>query len=436
MKDLRIDYSRATDFFGAHELEEMAPITEWAAERLRNGQGPGSDFIGWLDWPIQDERQEMDRILACARRIQAHSEVLVVVGIGGSYLGTKAALSFLEPAFDWMNQGKKRKFPQVLFAGTQLSGSYHKQLLEALEGRDFSVNMISKSGTTTEPAIAFRALRRMLEERYGAEGAKERIIATTDANKGALRGLADEKGYETFVVPDDIGGRFSVLTAVGLLPMAVAGLDVEAMMDGAVQMRERCLLPFGENPALQYAALRNIFLRKGKAIELLTYYEPGLQYLAEWWKQLYGESEGKDQRGVFPASAGFTTDLHSMGQYIQDGRRHIFETVMLIDDFQEDLPISEVEGNPDGLNYLAGKTLNYVNAMAAEGTLQAHTEGGVPNLLIHLPDMTETSLGALFYFFEKACGVSGLMLGVNPFDQPGVEAYKKNMFRLLGKPGA
>ncbi|MCB0705416.1 MAG: glucose-6-phosphate isomerase [Saprospiraceae bacterium] len=434
MKDLVFDYTRATDFFRMEELAEMAPAAEWAAKRLTSGQGPGSEFTGWIDWPVETDRHEMERILACADRLREKADILVVVGIGGSYLGTKAALSMLEPAFDWLKAAVSRTSPHIIFAGTQLSGTYHQELLKALEGRDFAVNVISKSGTTTEPAVAFRALRRMLEERYGEAGARDRIVATTDSTSGALRKLALEKGYETFVVPDDVGGRFSVLTAVGLLPMAVAGLDIQAMMAGAVRMRERSQLPFGENPALQYAAMRNIFLRKGKEIEIMTYYEPGFQYLAEWWKQLYGESEGKDGKGIFPASAGFTTDLHSMGQYIQDGRRQLFETVLLVEEPPADLTIEEVEGNPDGLNYLAGKTLNYVNAMAAEGTLQAHTEGGVPNLLIRLPEITEAQLGALFYFYEIACGVSGLLLGVNPFDQPGVEAYKKNMFRLLGKP--
>jgi glucose-6-phosphate isomerase len=433
MKSLKFDYTRAASFFKQHEVEEMMATTLWAADRLRSGTGPGADFLGWMDWPIRSERHEMDRLLACAKRLQQSSEVLVVVGIGGSYLGAKAGLEALLPAFDGLRAADP-SLPQVVFAGTNLSGTYLQQLTQALEGRDFCVNVISKSGTTTEPAIAFRALRKILEGRYGAEGAKDRIVATTDGSKGALRKLADEKGYETFVVPDDVGGRFSVLTAVGLLPLAVAGVDVEAMMAGAVSAREASVRPFAENSCYQYVALRNILLRKGYGIELLTYYEPGLQYLAEWWKQLYGESEGKDGKGIFPASAGFTADLHSLGQYIQDGRRHLFETVLQVEQPPGDWVIEEAEGNPDGLNYLAGKTLNYVNAMAAEGTLQAHTEGGVPNLIIQIPALDAYHLGELFYFFEIACGISGYVLGVNPFDQPGVEAYKKNMFRLLGKP--
>jgi len=360
--------------------------------------------------------------------------VLVVVGIGGSYLGAKAAIEFLSHSFYNNLPKSARSSPEIYFAGTNLSGTYLTHLLQIIGNRDFSVNIISKSGTTTEPAIAFRVLKNKLEEKYGKEGAKSRIYATTDKQRGALKKLASEEGYQTFVVPDDVGGRFSVLTAVGLLPIAVAGIDIQQLMNGAKEARTDFEKPFTQNACYQYVALRNILYRKGKGIEMLINYEPRLHFLAEWWKQLFGESEGKDGRGIFPASADFTSDLHSLGQYIQDGHRHLFETLLEIGQPEETVLIEENGNNLDGLNYLAGQSMDYVNKMAAKGTLEAHVDGGVPNLVVKLPASTPYHLGYLFYFFEKACAVSGYLLAVNPFDQPGVEAYKKNMFRLLGKP--
>ncbi|RMG81987.1 MAG: glucose-6-phosphate isomerase, partial [Bacteroidetes bacterium] len=376
-----------------------------------------------------------DRIQKAAERIRAQSEVFVVVGIGGSYLGAKAAIEFLGHPYYNQMPAAKRGGPEIYFAGTNLSATNLDGLMELIGERDFSINVISKSGTTTEPAIAFRFLKKKLEQKYGADAHKY-IYATTDARKGALKKSADREGYETFVVPDDVGGRFSVLTAVGLLPIAVAGHDISALMEGAGTARKDFQAPFDRNPCYQYVALRNILHRKGYLIEMLINYEPRLAFLAEWWKQLFGESEGKDGKGIFPASAQFTADLHSLGQYIQDGRRHLFETLLEIDTPEHDLTIEPDADNLDGLNYLAGKTLDYVNKKAAEGTLEAHVSGGAPNLVLRIPEATPFHLGYLFYFFEKACAVSGYLLGVNPFDQPGVEAYKTNMFRLLGKPGA
>lgn len=417
-----------------HELEYLANATEQAAELLESGKGPGSEFLGWLDLPVNYDRVELERILKCARRIQQQAEVLVVIGIGGSYLGAKAALEFLGHTFHNQMPAGQRPGPEIHFAGTNLSPRYLLHLIELIGERDFAINVISKSGTTTEPAIAFRLLKEKLEARYGPEEARKRIYATTDRSKGALKQLATEENYESFVVPDDVGGRFSVLTAVGLLPLAAAGIPVQELLNGAAAAREAYRAPFAENACYQYVALRNILHRKGYDIEMLINYEPRLHYLAEWWKQLFGESEGKDGKGIFTASANFTTDLHSLGQYIQDGRRHLFETLIEIQDPELDLTLEADLRNLDGLNYLAGKTLDYINKQAAEGTLQAHTEGGVPNLIIKLPEASPFQLGWLFFFFEKACGVSGYLLGVNPFDQPGVEAYKQNMFRLLGKP--
>lgn len=406
-----------------------------AAKMLDYRSGPGNDFLGWLDLPVKYDRAELKRIKAAAKKIQRQSEVLIVIGIGGSYLGAKAALEFCGYSFYNNLPKKRRRTPEIYFAGTNISGAYLTHLLDVVGDRPFSVNVISKSGTTTEPAIAFRIFKKKMEEKYGAAGAKDRIYATTDRARGALKTLADREGYETFVVPDDVGGRFSVLTAVGLLPIAAAGIDTDQLLKGAADARQQYKsAPYGKNAALQYAAARNILYRKGKDIEMLVNYEPRLHFVAEWWKQLFGESEGKNGKGIFPASADFTTDLHSLGQYIQDGRRHLFETVLEIEKPEADLIIEAEAGDPDGLNYLAGKSLDYVNKKAAEGTLLAHTDGGVPNLKVLIPEATPYYLGQLFYFFEKACALSGYLLGVNPFDQPGVEAYKKNMFRLLGKP--
>lgn len=431
---IQFDISAAEKFIAGHELAALEPLMVAAAKLLESRRGPGSEFLGWLDLPVKYDRAEFRRIKAVAKKIRRQSEVLIVVGIGGSYLGAKAALEFCGHGFYNNLPKKKRPGPEIYFAGTNLSGTYLTHLLDVVGERDFSVNVISKSGTTTEPAVAFRIFRKKLEEKYGTAGARERIFATTDARRGALKTLATREGYETFVVPDDVGGRFSVLTAVGLLPIAAAGIDVDALMRGAADARARYrTAPFAENDVLRYAAVRNILLRKGREIELLVNYEPRLHFVAEWWKQLFGESEGKDGKGIFPASADFTCDLHSLGQYIQDGRRHLFETVLEIEKPEADLVLEKTGDDLDGLNYLAGRTLDFINKKAAEGTRQAHVDGGVPNLTIRLPEASPYCLGALFYFFEKACAVSGYLLGVNPFDQPGVEAYKKNMFALLGK---
>ncbi|MCC7507416.1 MAG: glucose-6-phosphate isomerase [Saprospiraceae bacterium] len=434
MKTLSFDLSPAERFIAAHELAAIEPQVSAAAKLLESRKGPGNDFLGWLDLPVKYDRNEFRRIKAAAKRIQKQSEVLVVIGIGGSYLGAKAAIEFCQHGFYNNLPKKKRKTPEIYFAGTNISGTYLTQLLDVIGDRDFSVNVISKSGTTTEPAIAFRIFKQKLEEKYGKAGARERIYATTDPARGALKNLSNQEAYETFNVPDDVGGRFSVLTAVGLLPIAAAGIDIDALMRGAADARAAYKsAAFDQNDVLRYAAVRNILLRKGKTIELLVNYEPRCHYIAEWWKQLFGESEGKDGKGIFPAAADFTCDLHSLGQYVQDGRRHLFETVLEIGAPEHDITLEKAAEDLDGLNYLAGKTLDFVNSKAIEGTRQAHTDGGVPNFRILLPEATPYHLGWLFYFFEKTCAVSGYVLGVNPFDQPGVEAYKKNMFALLGK---
>ncbi|MAT54159.1 MAG: glucose-6-phosphate isomerase [Bacteroidetes bacterium] len=434
MEKLTLDLSSTQPFVRQDELNFLKPAVELAAKQLHSRTGPGADFLGWLELPKRYDKEEFKRIKAAARKIHQQSSVLVVVGIGGSYLGARAAIEALCHTFHNKLTKKQRKAPEIYFAGTNLSPVYLKHLLDVIGDRDFSVNVISKSGTTTEPAIAFRVFKNLLEEKYGKEGARERIYATTDKAKGALKRLADQEGYETFVVPDDVGGRFSVLTAVGLLPIACAGIDIGALMKGAAAALKDLRAPFEENPCYQYAAIRNVLYNKGYQLELLINYEPALHYVAEWWKQLFGESEGKDGKGIFPASADLTTDLHSLGQYIQDGRRNLFETLIAIEQPEADIAIERNEENLDGLNYLAGKTMDYVNKKACEGTIMAHVDGGVPNLVIKLPELNAYHLGYLFYFFEKACGISGYLLGVNPFDQPGVEAYKKNMFRLLGKP--
>jgi glucose-6-phosphate isomerase len=430
------DYSKASCFISEAEIASMKKIVANAKEELVSKTGAGNDFLGWIDLPVDYDKEEFARIKKAAEKIKSDSEVLLVIGIGGSYLGARAAIEFLRHGFYNMVSKEIRKTPEIYFVGNSISGTYLKQLIDVIGDRDYSVNIISKSGTTTEPAIAFRIFKELLEKKYGKEEAAKRIYATTDKARGALKGLATEEGYESFVVPDDIGGRFSVLTAVGLLPIAVSGADIDKLMEGAASGRKRALeADFEENDALQYAAARNILLRKGKTIEVLANYEPSLHYVSEWWKQLYGESEGKDQKGIFPASVDLTTDLHSMGQFIQDGNRILFETVLSVDEPQCQVTIGEDPANLDGLNYLAGKTMDFVNKNAMTGTILAHTDGNVPNFVVNIPKQDEFSLGELFYFFEFACGVSGYVLGVNPFNQPGVESYKKNMFALLGKPG-
>lgn len=436
MAKVTFDYSKAAAFIGADEVKNMAAQAEAVKEVLLQRKGAGNDFLGWIDLPVNYDKEEFARIQKAAEKIQGDSEVLLVIGIGGSYLGARAAVEFLRHSFYNIVSKEVRKTPEIYFVGNSISTRYLSHLMDVIKDRDFSVNVISKSGTTTEPAIAFRVFKKMLEDKYGKEGAAKRIYATTDKAKGSLKNLATEEGYETFVVPDDVGGRFSVLTAVGLLPIAVSGADIDKLMEGAASGRKRALeLPYEENDAMKYAAVRNILLRKGKAIEILCNYEPSAHYVSEWWKQLFGESEGKDQKGLYPSSVDFTTDLHSMGQFIQDGSRVMFETVLNIEKAREEITIGTEPVDLDGLNYLAGKTVDFVNKSAMNGTILAHTDGQVPNLMVNMPEVSEFYLGELFYFFEFACGLSGYLLGINPFNQPGVENYKKNMFALLGKPG-
>lgn len=435
MKKLSFDYSNALGFFNENELNLMEAQCKTAVDTLMNGTGAGNDFLGWIDLPTNYDKDEFERIKKAAEKIKNESEVLVVIGIGGSYLGARATIEFLSHTF-YNNQPKElRKGPEIYFAGQNISGKYLKELMEIIGDRDYSVNVISKSGTTTEPAIAFRFFKKHLEEKYGVEGARKRIYATTDAKKGALKKLATDEGYETFVVPDNVGGRFSVLTAVGLLPIAAAGINIDELMAGARDAQNDYKAPYEQNDCLKYAVIRNILNRKGKEIEMLINYEPRLHYIGEWWKQLFGESEGKDGKSLFPTAADFSTDLHSMGQFIQQGKRILIETLVNIETPEKDMIIEEDALDLDGLNYLAGKGMDYVNKKAAQGTVLAHVDGGVPNLIVNIPEATPYHLGYMFYFFEKACGVSGYLLGVNPFDQPGVEAYKANMFALLGKKG-
>ena len=436
MSKVTFDYSKAASFIAAHEVENIKKPVMDAKEVLVSRSGAGNDFLGWIDLPVNYDKEEFTRIKKAAEKIQSDSEVLLVIGIGGSYLGARAAIEFLRHSFYNIVDKSVRKTPEIYFCGNSISSTYLKDLMDVIGDRDFSINIISKSGTTTEPAIAFRIFKEMCEKKYGKEGAAKRIYATTDKARGALKKLATEEGYETFVVPDDVGGRFSVLTAVGLLPIAVSGADIDKLMEGAASGREMALNDaFEKNGALQYAGIRNILLRKGKSVEVLANYEPSVHFVSEWWKQLFGESEVKDQRGIFPASVDLTTDLHSMGQFIQDGARILFETVINVETSREILTIGEEPVDLDGLNYLAGQTVDFVNKSAMNGTILAHTDGQVPNLVVRIPEVNEFYLGQLFYFFEFACGVSGYMLGVNPFNQPGVESYKKNMFALLGKPG-
>lgn len=433
---VRLDASLVKGFISEEEMDMMKTGAEAAKKTLLEKTGAGSDFLGWIDLPVGYDKEEFARIQEAAKKIQADSEVLIVIGIGGSYLGARAAISFIGNNFYNETSKEVRQAPEIYYAGNSISSTYLAHLLQVIGDRDFSVNVISKSGTTTEPAIAFRVLKKKLEEKYGKEGAAMRIYATTDKAKGALKNLATEEGYETFVVPDDVGGRFSVLTAVGLLPIAASGADITKLMEGAAAMRQQCLdASYEENDAVQYAVIRNILLRKGKSVEILANYEPSFHYVGEWWKQLYGESEGKDNKGLFPAAVDLTTDLHSMGQFIQDGARTMFETVVEVEKPACEIIIEKEEVDLDGLNYLAGQSMDFINKSAMKGTLLAHTDGNVPNLLVKVPSQDEFSLGQLFYFFEFACGVSGYLLGVNPFNQPGVESYKRNMFALLGKPG-
>ncbi|MBZ9621803.1 glucose-6-phosphate isomerase [Clostridium sp. FP2] len=435
-KILSLDLSKTVPYLGEHEVSYFQPMVSTAHKMLSDKTGPGNDFLGWIDLPVNYDKSEFDRIKKAAQKIRDNSEVLIVIGIGGSYLGARAAIEALSHSFYNSLSNEKRKSPAIFFAGNNISSTYMADLLDAVEGKDISVNVISKSGTTTEPAIAFRIFKELLEKKYGKAGAKERIFATTDKSKGALKKLADAEGYETFVIPDDIGGRFTVLTPVGLLPIAVAGIDIDKMMKGAADAREvYSVEDINNNDCYKYAAARNALYRKGKVTEILVNYEPALQYFGEWWKQLYGESEGKDQKGIFPAAVNFSTDLHSMGQYIQEGVRNIFETVINVEKPRIEVVVKEESGDLDGLNFLAGKTMDFVNKKAFQGTVLAHNDGDAPNIILNIPALTAYNFGYMAYFFEKSCAVSGYLSGVNPFDQPGVEAYKKNMFALLGKSG-
>ena len=434
-EQVKFDYSLTAGVISEDEMKAMEKITKDAKDVLVGKSGAGNDFLGWIDLPVDYDKEEFARIQKAAQKIQSDSEVLLVIGIGGSYLGARAAIEFLRHSF-YNNVSKEiRKTPEIYYCGNNLSGTYLSQLIDVIGDRDFSVNIISKSGTTTEPAVAFRIFKEMLEKKYGKDGAKDHIFATTDKAKGTLKSLSDTEGYETFVVPDDVGGRYSVLTAVGLLPIAVAGCDIEALMAGAAEAQKELTADFDNNDCYKYAALRNILYRKGKNVEMLVSYEPSFVTMAEWYKQLFGESEGKDNKGIFPSSAVFSTDLHSMGQYIQEGSRILFETVVDIKKPKQDFYLEPDAENLDGLNFLTGQNMSVVNRKALEGVVLAHTDGGVPNMILEVEDVSEKSLGYLIYFFEKACAVSGYLLGVNPFNQPGVESYKKNMFALLGKPG-
>lgn len=431
---ISFDYSNV--LLKDNEIEALKPFIETCHNLLHNKEGFGCDYTGWVELPEMYDREEFVRIKDTAKRIQRNSEVFVVIGIGGSYLGARACIEALSHSFYNIIPRKNRHTPEIYFVGNNISSVYLNELFDVLEGKDVSINVISKSGTTTEPAIAFRLLKEFMENKYGKAEAAQRIFATTDKSKGALRQLAVKEGYETFVIPDDVGGRYSIFTAVGLLPIAVSGIDIDMLMKGALSgMQEYSNSNIGENVCYQYSVIRNILYRKGKDIEILVNYEPRLQYLSEWWKQLFAESEGKDGKGIYPNSANFTTDLHSIGQLIQDGKRNIFETTINIEEQEKDIVIKEVEDNLDGLNFLNGMTVNTVNKKAFEGTLMAHVKGNVPNLIINVPKLNEYYFGKLIYFFEKACAISGYLQGVNPFDQPGVEEYKKNMFTLLGKPG-
>jgi glucose-6-phosphate isomerase len=435
MQKISIDIKKTAGFIAEGAVQKLEEKVLSSQQQLHDKSGAGNDFLGWLNLPSSIPAEELASIKETARRLSEKSEIVVVVGIGGSYLGARAVIDALSNSFDFLQN--KRQAPVVLYAGQNIGEDYTYELLDLLKHKDFSVVVISKSGTTTEPAIAFRLLKELLEKKYGTADVKERIVAITDESKGALRTLADREGYQTYVIPDDVGGRYSVLTPVGLLPIAIAGLDLDQLVQGAIDM-EKATAPgvaFNDNPAAVYAAVRNLLYQQGKTTEILVNYNPKLHFLAEWWKQLYGESEGKENKGIFPAAVDFTTDLHSMGQWIQEGERSIFETVISIETANHSLEVPADKDDLDALNYIAGKRIDEVNKMAELGTLVAHVDGGVPNVRISVPKLNEYYIGQLIYFFEKACGISGYVLGVNPFDQPGVEAYKKNMFALLGKPG-
>jgi len=429
---LKLNTKYLKDYVAADELVGIKSQVEAAAEALHNKTGLGNDFLGWVDLPTNYDKDEFARIKAAAERIKKNSDILIVIGIGGSYLGARAAIELLKSP---LYNNIKKDTPDIYYVGNSINPAYLNEIIALCDGKDFSVNVISKSGTTTEPALAFRIFKKMVEDKYGKDGAKERIFATTDKARGTLKSLSDTEGYETFVIPDDVGGRFSVLTAVGLLPIAVAGCDIDALMKGAAKAQAELCADFDNNDCYKYAALRNILYRKGKSVEMLVSYDPSFVMMSEWYKQLFGESEGKDNKGIFPSAAVFSTDLHSMGQYIQDGARILFETVVDIKKPKTDLFLEPDAENLDGLNFLTNQNMSVVNRKAFEGTVLAHTEGGVPNIILELDDTTEESVGYMIYFFEKACAVSGYVLGVNPFNQPGVESYKSNMFALLGKPG-
>lgn len=429
---LKLNSKYVGKFVNDDEMTGIKSQVESAAKVLHDKTGLGNDFLGWLDLPVDYDKEEFTRIKAAAERIQSNSDVLIVIGIGGSYLGARAAIEFLKSPF---YNNMKKDTPDIYYVGNNINPTYLNEVLSICEGKDITVNVISKSGTTTEPALAFRIFKKLIEDKYGRDGAKERIFCTTDKSKGTLKNLADAEGYETFVIPDDVGGRFSVLTVVGLLPIAVAGCDIDNLMKGAAKAREDFKADFDNNDCYKYAALRNILYRKGKSVELMVSYDPAFCMMSEWYKQLFGESEGKDNKGIFPSSVVFSTDLHSMGQFIQDGSRIMFETVVDIKNPKQDIFLENDSENLDGLNFLTNQNMSVVNRKALEGTVLAHTEGGVPNIILELDKVDEENLGYMIYFFEKACAVSGYILGVNPFNQPGVESYKSNMFALLGKPG-
>ena len=436
MGQITLDYSTTLQVLSQNEINSLEEKVKLCHHMLHEGTGLGNDCLGWLELPHNYDRKEFERLKAAAEKIREESEIFLIVGIGGSYLGARAAIELLNHGFYNELPRHKRNGPKVYYLGHNISDSYFTHLLEMIDGHDISINVISKSGTTTEPALAFRVLKEYMENKYGRKEASNRIYATTSENTGALKDLSVKENYETFIIPEDIGGRYSILTPVGLLPMAVAGIDIDEVIRGAqVAVKDLSVNNLKENICYTYAAIRNLLYHKGKTTEIMVNYEPNLFYFGEWFKQLFGESEGKNGKGIFPSSLNFTTDLHSMGQYIQEGRKNLFETVLRIEKYHNNLIIKKIEEDIDGLNYLEGKTIGFVNNKALEGVLAAHTEGGVPNIVINIPEITPYYLGHLVYFFEKACGISGYMLGVNPFDQPGVEAYKRNMFKLLGKPG-
>ena len=433
---ISLDIKNTKPYLADHEISSLQPMVDVAHELIHNGTGAGNDFLGWVDLPVNYDKDEFDRIKKAAEKIRNDSDVLIVIGIGGSYLGARATIETLSHTFSSALDTDTRKSPLIYYSGNNISSTYLSDLIEVIKDKDFSVNVISKSGTTTEPAIAFRIFRELLEKKYGVEEARKRIYATTDAKKGALKTLATKEGYESFVVPDSTGGRYSVLTAVGLLPIAAAGIDIDELMKGAAAAREAYKEKNIENnDCYKYAAVRNALYAKGKVTEIVANFEPSLHYFGEWWKQLFGESEGKDQKGIFPAAADFSTDLHSLGQFIQEGSRNIFETFINVEKPRKEITIGTDPEDLDGLNFLTGKTIDFVNKQAFRGTVLAHNDGGVPVNIVTIPELTPYYFGYLIYFFEKACGISGYLLGVNPFNQPGVEAYKKNMFALLGKPG-